>query len=101
MAGSTVSLRLDDGLRERLGTAAAAGGTTVTALVERFVREGLAVARPLRTGIGTTILPQAAVREDGAGAAALPRVASSLLADSTGKRRGSERAVVEQTGSSA
>lgn len=44
MARSTLSLRLDDGLRERLAAAAAAEGTTVTALVERFVREGLAVA---------------------------------------------------------
>lgn len=40
MPRSTVSLRFDDGLRERLGAAAAAEGTTVTALVERFVREG-------------------------------------------------------------
>lgn len=44
MARSTLSLRLDDGLRERLAAAAAAEGTTVTALVERLVREGLAVA---------------------------------------------------------
>lgn len=44
MGRSTTSLRLDDELRERLAEAAAAEETTVTALVERFVREGLAVA---------------------------------------------------------
>ena len=44
MARSTTSLRLDDGLRQRLAAAAQAEGATVTALVERFVREGLAVA---------------------------------------------------------
>lgn len=44
MARSTTSLRLDDELRERLAEAAAAEGTTVTGLIERFVREGLASA---------------------------------------------------------
>lgn len=44
MGRSTTSLRLDDELRERLAEAAAAEGTTVTALVERFVGEGLAAA---------------------------------------------------------
>ena len=44
MGRSTTSLRLDDELRERLAEAAAAEETTVTALVERFAREGLAVA---------------------------------------------------------
>lgn len=43
MARSTMSLRLDDGLRRRLAAAAGAKGTTVTALVERFVHEGLAM----------------------------------------------------------
>lgn len=43
MPRSTTSLRLDDGLRERLATTAAAEGTTVTALVERAVREALAM----------------------------------------------------------
>jgi hypothetical protein len=41
VARSTTSLRLDDQLRQRLAAAAEAEGT---ALVERFVREGLAVA---------------------------------------------------------
>jgi hypothetical protein len=41
---STTSVRLDDSLRERLGVAAVAEGTTVTELIERYVREGLASA---------------------------------------------------------
>jgi hypothetical protein len=44
MARSTTSIRLDDDIRSRLAAAAAAEGTTVTELIERFVREGLAVA---------------------------------------------------------
>ena len=44
MARSTTSVRLDDHLRERLAAAAAAEGTTVTELIERYVREGLAIA---------------------------------------------------------
>ncbi|MGH8906746.1 MAG: hypothetical protein ACRD0K_09570 [Egibacteraceae bacterium] len=44
MGRSTTSLRLDDDLRGRLVEAANAEGTTVTALVERFVQEGLAIA---------------------------------------------------------
>jgi hypothetical protein len=44
MARSTTSVRLDDALRERLADEAAAEGTTVTELIERFVREGLATA---------------------------------------------------------
>src|SRR5437879_6179623 len=44
VARSTTSLRLDDRLRQRLAAAAEAEGATVTALVERFVREGLAIA---------------------------------------------------------
>jgi hypothetical protein len=44
MGRSTTSLRLDDELRERLAALADLEGTTVTALVERFVREGLAAA---------------------------------------------------------
>jgi hypothetical protein len=44
MARSTTSVRLDDELREQLATAAAAEGTTVTELIERFAREGLASA---------------------------------------------------------
>jgi len=42
MARSTTSIRLDDELREQLSAAAAADGTTVTELIERYVREGLA-----------------------------------------------------------
>lgn len=44
MARSTTSVRLEDELRERLAAAAAAEGTTVTELIERFIREGLASA---------------------------------------------------------
>jgi hypothetical protein len=44
MARSTTSLRLDDALRERLVALAAAEGVSVTSLVERLLREGLAVA---------------------------------------------------------
>jgi hypothetical protein len=44
MARSTTSLRLDDELRGRLAVLAELEGTSVTALVERFVREGLATA---------------------------------------------------------
>lgn len=44
MARSTMSLRLDDELRERLAVAAGTEGTSVPSLVERFIREGLAVA---------------------------------------------------------
>jgi hypothetical protein len=40
---STTSIRLDDELRDLLTRAAAADGTTMTSLIERFVREGLAV----------------------------------------------------------
>jgi len=41
MPRSTTSIRLDDELRKRLGTLASVEGTTVTELIERFVREGL------------------------------------------------------------
>jgi hypothetical protein len=44
MGRSTTSIRLDDELRQQLGAQAAADGTTVTALIERYVREGLASA---------------------------------------------------------
>jgi uncharacterized protein (DUF433 family) len=44
MPGTTTSLRLDDRLREQLAAAAQAEGTSVTALIERFIREGLAIA---------------------------------------------------------
>jgi hypothetical protein len=47
MSRSTTSIRLDDALRKRLATLASADGTTVTELIERFVREGLdAAAHP-------------------------------------------------------
>ncbi len=41
MPRSTTSIRLDDTLRMRLAKLADAEGTTVTELIERFVREGL------------------------------------------------------------
>lgn len=41
MPRSTTSIRLEDELRERLSSLAGAEGTTVTELIERFVREGL------------------------------------------------------------
>jgi hypothetical protein len=44
MARSTTSVRLDNELRKRLAAAAATEGVTVTELIERFVREGLATA---------------------------------------------------------
>jgi hypothetical protein len=44
MGKSTTSIRLDDGLRQQLAVRAAQEGTTVTELIERFVREGLACA---------------------------------------------------------
>src|SRR5207302_9053771 len=44
MGRSTTSIRLDDDLRRQLAAQAAADGTTVTELIERFVREGLASA---------------------------------------------------------
>jgi hypothetical protein len=44
MGRSTTSIRLEDELRQQLGAQAAAEGTTVTELIERFVREGLASA---------------------------------------------------------
>jgi len=44
MGRSTTSIRLEDELRRQLGAQAAADGTTVTDLIERYVREGLASA---------------------------------------------------------
>ena len=45
MGRSTTSIRLDDELRAQLSATADAEATTVTDLIERFVREGLATAR--------------------------------------------------------
>jgi hypothetical protein len=45
MARSTTSVRLADDLRRQLAAAAAEEGGTVTELIERFVREGLACAK--------------------------------------------------------
>jgi hypothetical protein len=42
MARTTTSIRLDDELRDRLTTAAAAESCTITELIERYVGEGLA-----------------------------------------------------------
>src|SRR2546422_7913681 len=44
MARSTTSVRLPDELREQLAAVAGQEGTTVTELIERYVREGLACA---------------------------------------------------------
>ncbi len=44
MPRSTTSIRLDDELRRQLAARAGAEATTVTDLIERFVREGLACA---------------------------------------------------------
>lgn len=41
---STTSIPLEDELRQQLAGMAASEGTTVTELIERFVREGLAAA---------------------------------------------------------
>lgn len=44
MGKSTTSVRLDDELRRELARMAAREGSTVTELIERFLREGLAIA---------------------------------------------------------
>jgi hypothetical protein len=44
MARSTTSIRLEDDLRQHLASVAAREKTTVTELIERFVREGLGSA---------------------------------------------------------
>ena len=44
MRKSTTSVRLDDRLRGQLAQASAAEGVTVTELIERYVREGMACA---------------------------------------------------------
>jgi hypothetical protein len=44
MSRSTTSLRLDDELREQLADLARLEGTSITTLVERLLREGLAIA---------------------------------------------------------
>ena len=44
MGKSTTSVRLDDELRRQLALMAAQQGTTLTELIERFLREGLASA---------------------------------------------------------
>lgn len=44
MARATTSIRLTDDLRRRLAARAAEEATTVTELIERFAREGLACA---------------------------------------------------------
>lgn len=44
MTRSTTSVRLEDELRARLAAAAASEGSTITELIERFAREGLASA---------------------------------------------------------
>jgi uncharacterized protein (DUF433 family) len=44
MRKSTTSIRLDDELRGQLAAAATAEGTTVTEVIERLLREGLACA---------------------------------------------------------
>src|SRR4051812_27204767 len=45
MARSTTSVRLPDELREQLAAVAGQEGTTVTELIERYAREGLACAQ--------------------------------------------------------
>ena len=45
MSRTTTSIRLDDGLKEQLDEIASLEGTTVTALIERFVSEGLKMKR--------------------------------------------------------
>jgi hypothetical protein len=44
MGRSTTSFRLDDQLRQQLAAMATREGTTLTELIERFLREGLAAA---------------------------------------------------------
>ncbi|MHB8452830.1 MAG: ribbon-helix-helix protein, CopG family [Mycobacteriales bacterium] len=45
MAKTTTSVRLDEALRRALAAAAAAESVTVTELIERYLREGLASAK--------------------------------------------------------
>jgi predicted transcriptional regulator len=45
MGRSTTSIRLDDQLRDQLAALAVREATTITELIERFVREGIACRR--------------------------------------------------------
>ena len=94
MARSTTSIRLDDDLRGQLGAQAAAEGTTVTELIERFVREGLAsAAHP-----GIVFKPGPAGRR--AALAGGPDVweVVAALRDTTGPESERVAAVAEQLG---
>jgi hypothetical protein len=94
MGKSTTSIRLDDELRSRLASQAAAEGTTVTELIERFAREGLAsAAHP-----GIVFKPGPAGRR--AALAGGPDVWEVLAAlrDTTGPESERVAAVAEQLG---
>ena len=94
MSKSTTSIRLDDGLRQQLGAQAAAEGTTVTELIERFAREGLAsAAHP-----GVVFKPGPAGRR--AALAGGPDVweVVAALRDNTGSESERVAAVAEQLG---
>lgn len=94
MARSTTSIRLDDDLRRQLGAQAAAEGTTVTELIERFVREGLAsAAHP-----GIVFKPGPAGRR--AALAGGPDVWEivAALRDTSGPESKRVRAIAEQLG---
>jgi len=94
MARSTTSIRLDDDLRRQLGAQAAADGTTVTELIERFVREGLAsAAHP-----GIVFKPGPAGRR--AALAGGPDVWEivAALRDTSGPESKRVRAIAEQLG---
>jgi hypothetical protein len=94
MGRSTTSIRLDDDLHRQLGAQAAAEATTVTELIERFVREGLAsAAHP-----GIAFKPGPAGRRAAlAGAPDVWEVVAALR-DTTGPESEPVRAVAEQLG---
>jgi len=94
MGRSTTSIRLDDDLRRQLAAQAAADGTTVTELIERFVREGLASA----AHSGIVFKPGPAGRR--AALAGGPDVWEVLAAlrDTTGAESERVTAVAEQLG---
>ncbi len=94
MTRSTTSIRLDDDLRRQLVAQAAGEGTTVTELIERFVREGLASAA--HTGI--VFKPGPAGRR--AALAGGPDVweVVAALRDTTGSESERVAAVAEQLG---
>ena len=94
MGRSTTSIRLDDDLRRQLAAQAAAEGTTVTELIERFVREGLVSAA--HPGIVFKAGPSGRRAALPGGPDVWEVVAA--LRDTTGKEAERVRTVAEQLG---